>query len=92
MLLLGAVPGVVITAAYMLRMLQRVAWGGRQNPDHAGRKDLGGREIATLAPLLVLVFWIGLQPQPFVRVMEASARHLLEQVSRSLATPPSPLP
>lgn len=78
--LLGVVPGVVLAAAYNLRMLQRVAYGGPRNPDHAGLKDLELREVVTLAPLLVLVFWIGLNPQPFTRVMHASVRHLLEQV------------
>jgi NADH-quinone oxidoreductase subunit M len=78
--LLGVVPGVVLAAAYNLRMLQRVAYGSPRNPDHSGLKDLEVREIITLAPLLILVFWIGLNPQPFTRVMHASVRHLLEQV------------
>ena len=76
------VPGIVICAAYMLRMLQRLAWGGTRNPDHAGLLDINLREILTLAPLLVFVFWIGLHPAPFVRVMHASVGHLLEQASR----------
>jgi NADH-quinone oxidoreductase subunit M len=74
-----AVPGVVIAAAYMFRMLQRVAWGGTNNPAHHGLHDLEFREIVTLAPLLVFVFWIGLHPQPFVHVMHATVVHLLGQ-------------
>ena len=79
------VPGVVLAAAYMLRMLQRVAYGGTRNPEHSGLKDLGLREVVTLAPLLLFVFWIGLHPEPFTRVMEASVQHLLEQTQRSPA-------
>ena len=75
-----AVPGVIAAAAYNLRMLQRVAWGGTQNPGHAGLTDLNVREILALAPLLVFVFWIGLHPAPFVNVMHASVQHLLQQV------------
>jgi NADH-quinone oxidoreductase subunit M len=75
-----AVPGVVIAAAYMLRMLQRVAWGGTKNPDQSHLKDLSLREVLTLAPLLALVLWIGLNPAPLSRIMQASVRHLLEQV------------
>jgi NADH-quinone oxidoreductase subunit M len=78
------VPGVVIAAAYMLRMLQRVAWGGTNNPEHHALKDLDFREIITLTPLLVFVFWIGLNPQPFVRVMHATVLHLLQQAGRPL--------
>jgi NADH-quinone oxidoreductase subunit M len=76
-----AVPGVIAAAAYNLRMLQRVAWGGISNPVHSGLADLNLREIATLAPLLVFVFWIGLHPQPFVNVMHASVQNLLQQVA-----------
>jgi hypothetical protein len=76
------VPGVVLAAAYNLRMLQRVAYGGTRNPDHSSLKDLGGREILTLVPLLVLVFWIGLNPRPFTRVLHASVENLVAQVER----------
>ena len=76
-----AVPGVVAAAAYNLRMLQRLAWGGIHNPDHAGLKDLNPREILALAPLLVFVFWIGLHPGPILHVMDASVQHLLAQVA-----------
>ena len=78
------VPGVVLAAAYMLRMLQKVAYGGTQQPrPFPGFKDLGLREILTLAPLLVFVFWIGLHPEPFTRVLDASVKHLLEQTHQS---------
>jgi len=77
-----AIPGAVLAAAYMLRMLQKVAWGGVNNPDHKanGLVDLNLREIITLAPLLIFVFWIGFGPQPFLEVMHTSVAHLLEQV------------
>ena len=73
------VPGVVIAAAYMLRVLQKFAYGGTDNPDHRLIADLDPREILTLAPLLVFVFWIGLHPEPFTRVLHASVEHLLVQ-------------
>lgn len=79
LLVVCLVPGVILAAAYMLRMLQRVAYGGTHNPNHSLLKDLGFREVATLVPLLVFVFWIGLHPAPFTKVMHASVQHLLEQ-------------
>ena len=85
------VPGVILAAAYMLRMLQKVAYGGTRNPDHSGLKDLGLREVVTLAPLLVFVFWIGLHPEPFTRVMHTSVRHLLEQTQPSAGLAAVPL-
>jgi NADH-quinone oxidoreductase subunit M len=76
------VPGVVLAAAYMLRMIQKIAYGGTRNPDHSKLLDLGLREIVTLAPLLVFVFWIGLHPEPFTRVMHVTVQHLLEQTKQ----------
>ena len=85
-MMICVVPGVVLAAAYMLRMLQKVAYGGTQQPrPFPGLKDLGLREILTLAPLLVFVFWIGLHPEPFTRVLDASVKHLLEQTHQAHA-------
>jgi NADH-quinone oxidoreductase subunit M len=81
-MMIFVVPGVVLAAAYMLRMLQKVAYGGTRNPDHSLLADLGFREIATLVPLLVFVFWIGLHPEPFTRVLDASVQHLLAQTKQ----------
>ena len=75
-----AVPGAILAAAYMFRLLQRVVWGGVDNPDHSAMTDLNIREMVTLAPLLLFVFWIGLAPEPFMRVMHTSVAHLLQQV------------
>ena len=82
-LLLGAVAigGVVLTVAYMLWMLQRVVWGEHSRKEGTVVADLNGREIATLMPLLVLVFWIGFNPGPFLDRMRASVEHLVSEVS-----------
>ncbi len=75
-----AIPGAVLAAAYMLRMLQKVVWGGTNNPDQSYLADLNVREIITLAPLLLFVLWIGLNPGPFMDVMHTSVTHLIQQV------------
>ena len=85
MLMIGVIPGVILAAAYNLRLLQRVAYGGTRNPNHSAVKDLELREVLTLVPLLVFVFWIGLNPQPFIRVLHASVENLVQQVN-----PPAP--
>jgi NADH-quinone oxidoreductase subunit M len=71
-------------------MLQKVAYGGTRNPDHSRLKDLGLREVLTLAPLLLFVFWIGLHPEPFTRVMDKSVQHLLEQTQPPPAVASTP--
>lgn len=75
-----AIPGAVLAAAYMFRMLQRVVWGRPKNPDQSGMSDLNIREIVTLSPLLYFVFWIGLSPEPFLKVLHVSVTHLISQV------------
>ncbi len=77
---LAAVPGVVLAAAYMLRMLQKIVYGGTANPDQSHLTDLSKREIVVLAPFLLFVFWIGLEPQPFIDLMHASVSNLLDQL------------
>lgn len=78
------VPGVILAAAYMLRTLQKVAYGDTANPPHHALADLNFREILTLTPLLVFVFWIGLHPQPFLQVMHASVSHVLAQAGHGV--------
>lgn len=73
-----AIPGAILAAAYMFRLLQYVLFKGPGRPDLA---DLNVREIVTLAPLVVFVFWIGLAPEPFMNVMHASVAHLIDQVN-----------
>lgn len=78
-LALAAIPGAVLAAAYMLRMLQKIIWGGIDNPDQSWLTDLNAREIVILIPFLFFVFWIGLGPQPFINMMHTSVLHLLQQ-------------
>lgn len=78
-LALAAIPGAFLAAAYMLRMLQKIVWGGVDNPDQSWLTDLNAREIVTLAPFLIFVFWIGLGPQTFIDLIHHSVANLLDQ-------------
>jgi NADH-quinone oxidoreductase subunit M len=73
---LGAV-GVILAAVYMLTMFQRMFLGPITRPENEGLRDLTRREVLTLAPLLVLIFWIGLYPAPFFGLMSASVDKLV---------------
>jgi NADH-quinone oxidoreductase subunit M len=62
-----AVSGVVLGAWYMLNLVRRVFFGPLREPHTDGEvADLNPREIASLLPLAVLVFWIGLYPKFFI--------------------------
>jgi NADH-quinone oxidoreductase subunit M len=84
-LALAAIPGAILAAAYMLRMLQKVVWGGTNNPDQSWQTDLNVREIVTLAPFLFFVFWIGLDAKTFTNLMHASVAALLENLGNHQA-------
>jgi NADH-quinone oxidoreductase subunit M len=91
-----AIPGALLAATYMLRLLQKVIWdkddghepghggehgggGGHAAAHHRHLFDLDVREFGILAFLTIFVFWIGLNPRPFLRVMEASVENAIAQ-------------
>ncbi|HKI01278.1 MAG TPA: NADH-quinone oxidoreductase subunit M [Thermoanaerobaculia bacterium] len=82
---LMAAIGIVLGAAYMLWMFQRVFFGPLTNPENRELKDLTGREILYLAPLVVLCFWIGLYPRPFFRILEKPVNYVVAKVDPTYA-------
>jgi NADH-quinone oxidoreductase subunit M len=64
--------GIVLAAAYMLWMLQRVTLGQAATPTAAILPDLSIRETIILAPLAILIFWIGLYPGPLMEIMDGA--------------------
>jgi NADH-quinone oxidoreductase subunit M len=73
--------GIVLGAVYMLYLAARMIWSECSNPENQKLKDLDAREFLVLAPLVILVFWIGVYPAPFLDVMHASVLHLVDQTA-----------
>ena len=71
---------VILAAIYLLWMYQRVFFGKITNEANAGLKDLPLREILVLAPLVVLIVWVGVYPKPFLDRMEPAALRLIDMV------------
>ncbi|MBD3850131.1 MAG: NADH-quinone oxidoreductase subunit M [Acidobacteria bacterium] len=69
--------GVILSAVYMLWMVQRVFWGPVDITANYALPDISLREIFVVAPLMVLIVWIGIHPNTFLGPMEASVRLLL---------------
>ncbi len=75
-----AATGVILAAVYMLWMFQRVMFGKVTNEKNLGLPDLNAREVAYLLPLLVMIFWIGVYPQTFLRKMDASVQATVARI------------
>jgi len=75
-----AVPGVVLAAAYLLWLYQRVFFGKVENPKNAQLADLNARELATFLPLVAMALWIGLYPKPFFKILDQPVSELMTQI------------
>ena len=82
--LLGAT-GVIIGAAYMLYLYRRVIFGELTKEDLKKILDVSPREIAVFAPLILIVFFMGIYPIPFLDVMHSSVENLIERYHSALA-------
>ncbi|HEX5751846.1 MAG TPA: NADH-quinone oxidoreductase subunit M [Archangium sp.] len=71
--------GVILGAAYMLWMVQKVFFGPLTHRENQGLTDLNLREFATVAPFLVLVLVMGLMPQPFLDRINPSTERFLQR-------------
>jgi NADH-quinone oxidoreductase subunit M len=69
--------GVIFGAVYMLWMFQRVMFGPVTHKENEQLKDLSGRELAVLAPLIVAIFAMGIFPNFFFEKLEPSVGRFL---------------
>ena len=69
--------GVILAAIYMLYMFQKLFLGPADKEENKVLKDLNLREIVTLVPIIVLIFWIGLYPKPFFSLIAPAVDKVL---------------
>ncbi len=82
-----AIPGAMLGAAYMLRLLQKMTYGAPASPKGKGWSDLHVREWVYLAPLAILTIYIGLAPGLALKVIDPSVEKLLADMrTRATAT------
>ena len=78
--------GVIMAAVYILYMFQKMFLGPQgeivdEVKKHGhGIRDLNWREIVTIVPILVFIFWIGLYPKPFFALMAPAVENLVKML------------
>ena len=81
----AATSGVLLGAVYMLWLVKRVFWGPENTKPESGTarvtSDLSIREIAVMTPIVILIFWMGLNHAAFTRASEARVSELLAEVN-----------
>ncbi len=87
-----AATGVILSAVYMLWMYRRVMHGPLERPENQRIADLGPREVLVLAPLTVMMLWMGLFPRPFLARIEPSVEYFLARYRQKLELTAQPAP
>jgi len=82
--------GIVLGAAYMLWLYQRTMFGKLDNPANQNLQDLSARELATIIPLIIMAFWIGLYPAPFFRALDKPVAKLVAGIEAVSTAPDAP--
>ncbi len=81
---IGGAIGVILGALYMLTVVQRMFFGPITKTENEQLSDINDRELVAIAPLMAMVFIMGLFPQVFLQPMKgAVARTLSEYAERA---------
>ncbi len=80
-----ATTGVILSAAYALWLYRRVIFGRLTKPALRGITDLTPREVAIMAPLVILTIFFGFYPAPILDLTAVSVKHLITQYEAALA-------
>ncbi|WP_454061066.1 complex I subunit 4 family protein [Candidatus Nitrospira salsa] len=87
-----AVTGVIFAAAYFLWFYERAIFGPLKEGLPAVLKDLNTREWGIGVALCVMIFWIGLYPSPFLRMMNGSVQEVVDRLNHGNTTVSTPAP
>jgi len=86
-----AAVGIVLGAAYLLWLYQRVFWGPLDNPANKTVRDLNRRELALLVSLVACMVWIGIYPKPIFDMIDKPVEYVVQKVDpnyyQAAATP-----
>jgi len=79
-----AASGVILAAVYLLWMFQRVFMGPLDKPENKGLRDVNRRELVVFLAFLLFIVWIGIYPNPYFEVMDASVERLVDTIGSAV--------
>ncbi|MBN9558967.1 MAG: NADH-quinone oxidoreductase subunit M [Alphaproteobacteria bacterium] len=74
-----ATTGIILSASYALYLYRRIVFGALVKPSLQAITDLSAREVALLAPLVIITILMGVYPRPIMNVTSVSVSNLIEQ-------------
>jgi NADH-quinone oxidoreductase subunit M len=78
-----ATTGIILGAGYMLYLYRRIAFGPQVNADAAAMQDIGGREMWLLAPIAIVVLWMGVYPETFLAPIRRDVATIVDRIERA---------
>jgi NADH-quinone oxidoreductase subunit M len=84
-----ATTGIILGAAYMLWLYRRVIFGKLEREDLKKMMDLSGRESLIFIPLILVVLWMGIYPQPFFDIIHGSVANLIDNYQAAVGVTPA---
>ena len=78
-----ATTGIILGAGYMLYLYRRIAFGPQVNADAAAMQDIDGREMWLLAPIAIVVLWMGVYPETFLAPIRRDVATIVDRIERA---------
>ena len=85
-----AATGVIFGAIYLLYMFQKMMFGPLDKAKNGALKDVSTREVLVFLPLVLMIFYMGVKPQPFLTRMQPSVERFLTYYKAGVAEADGP--
>jgi NADH-quinone oxidoreductase subunit M len=83
----AAATGVILSAIYLLTLVQRVFWNPLKHEENRSLTDIRASELVAAALLVILMVWIGVRPDDVLNRVKPSVEGLRETVRTKVAEP-----
>jgi NADH-quinone oxidoreductase subunit M len=87
---MGAAIGVILGALYMLTVVQRMFFGPITKDENKKLEDINQRELVAVAPLILMIFVIGLFPNIFLTQIKDAAQRIDDDITARIEAHKAP--